>query len=186
MIYLLLFLAFFRAGLFAVGGGLATIPFLKQISIEYNWFSLEQLMDMIAVSESTPGSIGINMSTYAGFNTAGIFGGIIATIGLVFPSVVVIIFVSRALEKFRDSSIVKNMFYGLRPASAGLIAGAVFDVFIKSLFYTRGNDITAVTGINIKAVVLFVTIIVIITKKPKIHPIIFIIASAILGVLVKI
>lgn len=93
MIYLQLFYEFFKAGLFAVGGGLATLPFLHEISEKTGWFSIAELMDMIAVSESTPGPIGVNMATYAGFSTAGILGSLAATIGLVFPSVVIIIFV---------------------------------------------------------------------------------------------
>ena len=137
MIFLLLFLEFFKTGLFAIGGGLATLPFLKQISLRYPWFTPNDLMDMIAVSESTPGPMGVNSATYAGFHAASIPGAITATCSLVLPSVIIIILVSRALDKFRDSPLVKNGFYGLRPASAGLIFGAMFEVFAASLLHTE-------------------------------------------------
>ena len=137
MIFLQLFYEFFKAGLFAIGGGLATLPFLKQISLRYPWFTPNDLMDMIAVSESTPGPMGVNSATYAGFHAAGIPGAITATCSLVLPSVIIIILVSRALDKFRDSPLVKNGFYGLRPASAGLIFGAMLEVFAASLLHTE-------------------------------------------------
>ena len=137
MIFLQLFYEFFKAGLFAIGGGLATLPFLKQISLRYPWFTPNDLMDMIAVSESTPGPMGVNSATYAGFHAAGIPGALMATCSLVLPSVIIIILVSRALDKFRDSPLVKNGFYGLRPASAGLIFGAMLEVFAASLLHGK-------------------------------------------------
>ena len=137
MIYLQLIWEFFKTGLFSVGGGLATLPFLKAISLKYPWFTPNDLLDMIAVSESTPGPIGINTATYAGFHAAGLGGSVIATCSLVFPSVVIIILISRALTRFRDSALVRDAFYGLRPASAGLIFGAMLEVFAASLFHTE-------------------------------------------------
>ena len=110
MIFLQLFYEFFKAGLFAIGGGLATLPFLKQISLRYPWFTPNDLMDMIAVSESTPGPMGVNSATYAGFHAAGIPGAITATCSLVLPSVIIIILVSRALDKFRDSRWSRTAF----------------------------------------------------------------------------
>ena len=129
MIYLQLFIEFFKTGLFAVGGGLATLPFLFNMAESTGWFTADTIMDMIAISESTPGPIGVNMATYAGFTTAGIFGTLSATIGLVCPSVIVIILIYKILEKFKGSSLVNNVFYGLRPAVAGLVAcaGLKFD-----------------------------------------------------------
>ena len=115
MIFLQLFYEFFKAGLFAIGGGLATLPFLKQISLRYPWFTPNDLMDMIAVSESTPGPMGVNSATYAGFHAAGIPGALMATCSLVLPSVIIIILVSRALDKFRDSPPAPERL--LRPAS---------------------------------------------------------------------
>ena len=114
MTYLVLFLEFFKIGLFAVGGGLATLPFLSELAGKYTWFDEAMLGNMIAVSQSTPGPIGINMATYAGFNAAGILGGIIATVGLVTPSVIVIIIVAHVLNKFKKSQVVQAIFYALR------------------------------------------------------------------------
>ena len=101
MIFLRLFIEFFRAGLFAVGGGLATLPFLYDISTRTGWFTHAQLADMVAVSESTPGPIGVNMATYVGFTTAGLPGAVIATLGLITPSVIVILLVAQILDKFQ-------------------------------------------------------------------------------------
>ena len=124
MIYLRLFWEFFKTGLFAVGGGMATIPFLYDISDKTGWFTHTQLADMIAVGESTPGPIGVNMATYVGFTTAGIPGGIIATLGIVTPSVIIILIIARMLKQFRQNRYVDAAFYGLRPCSVALIAAA--------------------------------------------------------------
>ncbi len=110
MIFLQLFWEFFKTGLFSIGGGLATLPFLKAISLKYPWFTPNDLLDMIAVSESTPGPIGVTTATYAGFRAAGIPGAITATVSLILPSVIIIILVSRVLNKFRNSPLVKNAF----------------------------------------------------------------------------
>ena len=124
MILLKLFYEFFKAGLFAVGGGMATIPFLMDMADTTDWFTRAQLADMVAVSESTPGPIGGNMATYVGFTTAGVPGALVATLGLVTPSVIIILLVARVLKQFRHNRFVEAGFYGLRPASAGLIGAA--------------------------------------------------------------
>ena len=128
MIYLELFLRFFQTGLFSVGGGLATLPFLYEISNQTHWFSHADIADMIAISESTPGAIGINMSTYAGYITGGIFGGILATLSLAMPSVIIILIIARLLEKFENNPYVAKAFYGLRPASIAMISAAGINV----------------------------------------------------------
>lgn len=185
MTYLSLIYEFFKAGLFAVGGGLATIPFLKAIAENYDWFTTAQLTDMIGVSEATPGPIGVNMATYAGFSAAGVFGGLIATLALVAPSVVVVCIISRFLTKFRDSVLVKRAFYGLRPASAGLIAGAMFSVLFASVFsmdaFAAGGDILG----NVKFLSLGLYALFTITAFmfKKIHPIIFILGGAAVGII---
>ena len=117
MIYLRLFLEFCKVGLFSVGGGLATIPFLTDLGERTGWFTSGQLADMIAISESTPGPMGVNMATYVGFTSGGPLGGVIATLGLVFPSVIIILIISKFLQKFRQSKVVDGVFYGLRAAS---------------------------------------------------------------------
>ena len=126
MMYLRLFWEFFKTGLFSIGGGLATLPFLKAIGQSTGWFTQSQLADMVAVSESTPGPMGINMATYVGYTVGGVPGGIIATIGEVAPAIVIIIIIAAFLKAFEDNEYVKAGFYGLRPASTGLIAAAGF------------------------------------------------------------
>ena len=110
MIYLRLFYEFAKTGLFAVGGGMATIPFLYAISEKTGWFTAADIGNMIAISESTPGAMGVNMSTYVGFSVKGVLGAVIATLGLVLPSIIVILIISRMLEKFKDSKLVQKIF----------------------------------------------------------------------------
>ena len=135
MIFLELFFRFFKAGLFAVGGGLATLPFLYEISDATGWFSHAQLADMVAISESTPGPIGVNMATYVGYSSAGLLGGLVATLGLITPSVIVIMIVARFLRSFSDNKYVQAVFYGLRPASTALISAAGYSVLKISLLH---------------------------------------------------
>ncbi len=184
MIYLQLFWEFFKTGLFAVGGGLATLPFLKQISMSYPWFTSDDLMDMIAVSESTPGPMGVNSATYAGFHAAGVPGSLVATFALVLPSVIIILMVSKVLSRFRESKIVNNAFHGLRPASAGLILGAMLGVFTSSLLNLElwNGTGSLVSVLNIPAVLLFIVLSVGIYKLPKVHPILFIFIGAVCGI----
>ena len=125
MIYLRLFWEFFKTGLFSVGGGLATLPFIYDMSDRTGWFTYQQIADMVAVSESTPGPIGVNTATYVGYVTAGVPGALIATLGLVTPAVICILIIASCLKKFRENRFVDHAFYGLRPASAGLIAAAL-------------------------------------------------------------
>ena len=121
MIYAILFVQFFKIGLFAIGGGLVTVPFLFDLAEHYPWFTAAELADMIAISESTPGPLGVNMATYAGFKAAGVFGGAIATIGLTFPSVVIIILIAKLLKTFKDNPNVRSILTGIRPAVIALI-----------------------------------------------------------------
>ena len=121
MIYWLLFSEFFMIGLLAIGGGLVTIPFLIELSNSRGWFSLAELTDMIAISESTPGPIGVNMSTFVGYNTGGILGGLTATAGLVLPSFLILLFFSRYILKYKNCMIFQSVLFGIRPASLALI-----------------------------------------------------------------
>ena len=190
MLYLRLFWEFFKTGLFAVGGGMATLPFLYDMSAKTGWFSPAQLADMIAVSESTPGPIGVNMATYVGFSTAGIPGAVLATLGLVTPSVIIILLITRVLHAFRQNRYVDAAFYGLRPCSVGLIAAAgllvvkiaLFDV---ELFHSTGAFLNLLRpkALLLAALLLVLTNAVKATKK--LHPIVFILASAVLGVLLS-
>lgn len=140
MTILLMCLEFFKTGLLSVGGGLATLPFLYEMADRYPWFTRAQLGDMIAVSESTPGPIGVNMATYAGYSAFGVPGAVLATFSLVLPSFLVILIVSRFLQRFQDSVLVKRILSGLRPASVGLIAAAGFGILKLALQIDPGAD----------------------------------------------
>ena len=185
MTFLQLLYEFFKTGLFSVGGGLATLPFLYEMSTKHpDWFTSADIADMIAISESTPGAIGINMSTYAGFKTAGIPGGILASLALALPSVIIILIIARFLAKFRVSKLVKGAFYGLRPASAALIAAAGWSVVKISLIHLDAASLASVfqwKAILLAVVVWLLTNVVPQTKKW--HPLAFIALSAVAGVL---
>lgn len=183
MIYLQLFLEFFKIGLFAIGGGLATLPFLQDFAARSGRITTADIANMIAISESTPGPIGVNSATYFGFQFAGIPGGIIAVIGLITPSIIIILLVAKVLEKFKENRYVQGAFYGLRPASTGLIAAACLSVAQLALI---GNDIFAATGLwtdlfKWKHILLAIALFFIIKKTNK-HPIVYLGASAVVGV----
>ncbi len=182
MILLRLFWEFFQTGLFAVGGGMATLPFLYDISDRTGWFTHAQLADMVAVSESTPGPIGVNMATYVGFLTAGIGGAVVATLGLIAPSILVILLISVFLDKFRDSRLVNAAFYGLRPASTAMILAALVLV-VKATFLPNGLAVPDWRLLVLAAVLLALTNAVKQTKK--LHPIVFILGSAVVGALLR-
>jgi len=180
-----LFYEFFITGLFMFGGGLAAIPFLQQMSERTGWFSIQELMDMIAISESTPGPIGVNMATYAGYTTAGIPGGLVATLGLLAPSMIIASVVARLLSRFRESRLVDSAFYGLRPASLGLIAAAGLAVLRLSLV---DLDLWEQTGaildlIDLKAIIL-AAILFFAVNKFHAHPVIFLAGSAVVGIVI--
>lgn len=164
MILLRLFFEFFKTGLFSVGGGMATLPFLYSMSDSTGWFTHAQLADMIAVSESTPGPIGVNMASYVGFTTAGIPGALVATVGLVTPSVIIILIIAKILAAFRQNKYVDAAFYGLRPCSLGLIAAAGLLVvkialFDFELFAQSGNllDLFKLKSILLAAALIVLT-----------------------------
>lgn len=190
MIYIQLFIEFFLTGLFSVGGGMATIPFLEDISARTGWFTHAQLADMVAVSESTPGPIGVNMATYVGYLTAGIPGSVIATLGLVLPSFIVILIVAAFLKAFRKSKYVDRVFYGIRPASTALIAAAGVSVLMLCIvdipaFKLSGKIFDLVDP---KAIILFAVIWVftnLVKKTKKFHPLVFIAFSAVAGLVFK-
>ena len=178
MLNLTLFFEFFKIGLFAIGGGLVTIPFLYELSSKTNWFSQSIIPDMIAISESTPGPLGVNMATYTGFITNDFLGGIIATLGLVAPSIIIILIISKFLEKFRQNKTVKKVFYGLRAAVVGLVLVIGIDILSETLFINNSYIP------KIKEVILFLAIFILM-QKTKLHPILFIFISGLIGVLLK-
>ena len=193
-IYLTLFWEFFKTGLFAVGGGMATLPFLKEIGETYGWYTYGELMNMLAVSESTPGPIGINMATYVGYSVAGVPGAVIATLGEVTPSIIVILAIAAILKAFQNNKYVNWAFYGLRPASTGLIGAACVAVALEVL-----TSVTEVSGgwfntfrlaggslLNWKGLALAVVLLVLTNRVKRVkdlHPIVFIGIAAAAGVL---
>ena len=193
MLYLRLFLEFFKTGLFAVGGGMATIPFLYDMAEATGWFSATDLANMIAVGESTPGPIGVNMATYVGFVTgmnqgnilSALLGAVVATLGLITPSVIIILIVAAVLKSFRNNRFVNHAFYGLRPASTGLIAAAGISVILSNLV-TIGGATEHTFAVNWKGLALAVVLWLLtnVFKKTKgLHPIVFIGLSAVVGIL---
>ena len=186
MIYLRLFWEFCKVGLFSVGGGLATIPFLTDLGNRTGWFTSGQMADMIAISESTPGPMGVNMATYVGFTSAGLLGGVVSTLGLIFPSIIVILVISRFLQKFRQSKAVDAVFYGLRAASVALITSAMLQVARIALLHHVLPDGTEELFYG-KAILLAAAVFVCVRYTPlkKLHPILFIAASAVVGLLLQ-
>lgn len=196
MIYLRLFWEFFKTGLFAVGGGMATVPFLQDIAGKTGWYTSGQLADMIAVSESTPGPMGVNMATYVGFTvgsgTGGLWGGIggalIATVGLVMPSVICILIIAYFLDKFRTSRLVDNTLYGLRPASVALISAAGLEIMLYALFRMSSVYDIGSLVLNGKSIALFLLVFVFsryVPKVKKLHPVAFIALSAVIGIVFR-
>ena len=169
----LLFIEFVIIGTFSVGGGLATLPFLINLSSKYDWYTMPELIDMIAISESTPGPIGINMATYVGYRVSGIPGSLVASLAVMFTGVVFMLIVGRQLERFKNSPWLKKIFYGLRPTIAALIAFAAYTMLSTIV----SGDFVVVTTIG-----LFIVSLVLIVKT-KLSPI-TIIAMAALASLV--
>ena len=195
LVFLRLFYEFFKTGLFAVGGGMATIPFLYSMADSTAWFTRMDVDNMIAVGESTPGPIGVNMATYVGYLTGGSIGGlpcavlgaVVATLGLITPSIIVILIIASFLKSFRDNRYVDSAFYGLRPASTGLIAAAGLSVVVSNLFFPE----TLAQGFSLALFNwkgwLLAAVLWVLTNKvkqtKKLHPILFILASAAVGIL---
>lgn len=175
MIYLRLFYEFFKVGLFAIGGGMATIPFLVDMSERTGWFTTGELANMIAVSESTPGPIGVNTATYVGFETGGFFGGLCATLGLVAPSVIIILIIAKVLIKFHETPFIKTVFSCLRPAVIGLIAYALYEV--ARLTLVGDGQIRVLPCIA--CLVMFAAM----QKWKRIHPVVWIALGAVFGLL---
>jgi chromate transporter len=178
---LLLYLEFFKVGLFSIGGGMATIPFLQELSVKYGWFDQKFFADMIAISESTPGPIGVNMATYVGYHTAGIPGGIISTLGLISPSIIIILLISRLLTHFKENKYVQSTFYILRPLATGLVIAATIQILKIALFIPEAHNF--IEAIRVKEILLFSLMLVSIFSLKK-NPTFYIIAGAVIGIFV--
>ncbi len=180
--YLLMMFEFFKTGLFAIGGGLATLPFLREISAKYGWYTLSELSNMIAIGNATPGPIGVNMATYAGYSIGGILGGILATLALVVPSFIVILIVSAILDKFKNSIYVEGAFKGLRPAVVAMITVALLQLG-QEVFVTKAT--TFMQSINIKHIILFAGLFILSKIQKKNNILLYIAIGAIIGIIFK-
>ncbi len=197
MILCKLFWEFCKTGLFAIGGGMATVPFLREIADKTGWFTAGQLADMIAVSESTPGPLGVNMATYVGYTVGstqlgspwmGIVGAVVATLGLIFPSIVIVLCISFFLKRFRTSTLVDAALYGLRPASVALISAAGVEIVLFAILRVDSIYQIGAAQLSWKSVLLAAGVYAgtnLIPKLKKLHPIWFILLAAVVGVLLK-
>lgn len=181
MIYLKLFLTFFKIGLFTFGGGYAMLPLIQDAVLENKWLSEEAIVNFIAVSESTPGPFAINIATYVGIETGGFFGAVCATLGVVLPSFIVILIVARVYKKFQESKTVKGCMTGLRPAVIGLIAAAVITIG-TTVFFPNGFALQDLNYYNMAVSLVIALLGVLLIFKKKIHPILLIVISAALGI----
>ena len=186
MIWLKLFFEFFKTGLFSIGGGLATLPFLSEMGTKYGWFSQEELANMLAVSESTPGPIGVNMATYVGNTVGGFFGGLVATLALILPSYLVILVVAKLMQRFSQNRFVQSSMSTLRPASVGMVSAAVLGVLQQVLV-----NMDAVKALQWKqmlplpSLILFAVLLAFYLKFQKLHPVVILSVGAVAGILLK-
>lgn len=183
MIYLYLFFEFFVIGLFTFGGGYAMIPLIRQVVISRGWMTENLFLDFLAVAESTPGPIAINMATFVGSTQAGLLGSIVATIGVVLPSFIIIILIASLLKHLLDNKYVQSFLNGIKPVILGLIISTGITLFAKSIGY---NSITSFTYRPETMIIMIVLVIIYFgykfTFKKKINSILFIIIAASLGI----
>lgn len=184
-ILLHLFLTFFKIGLFTFGGGYAMIPMIKEEVISNGWIAMSDLVDFIAVSESTPGPFAVNIATFIGMNMSGLPGAFFATLGVVLPSFIIILVIARFFAGFKDNFYVKSALYGLRPIVIGLIASATFSIALTGFFpsFSKGMSLEGfLSSANVLGMVIFL-VLFLINHKKKLHPIALIILSALMGIL---
>ncbi len=172
--------AYFKIGLFSIGGGLATIPYLIELAKHEDWFTVSQLTDMIAISQSTPGPVGINMATFSGYHAAGLGGGILTSIAMVIPSMVIIILVAKFLENFSENKYVKGAFFGIRPVVTAVIAVAVFELFKLTLF--TQTETKWIPNLELIIIAVIITGLMQIKKVKKIHPALWFVVGAVIGI----
>ncbi|MDR2536532.1 MAG: chromate transporter [Treponema sp.] len=182
MIFLFLFVLFFQIGLFSIGGGLATLPFLYQAADKYDWLSPEMIGNIQAVAQSLPGAIGVNMAAYTGFQCAGIPGSFFAALGLISPSIIIIIIIAGTLQTFKESRIVKAVFSGLRPAAGGLLCAVGFGAVKLSLYNKAGAN--WYEQFRWRECLLLAILCFLVFKFKK-HPIVYIAAAGAAGAVLK-
>ncbi len=188
-LYFLLYFEFFKIGLFSLGGGYATLPFLYHMSEQYHWFSSVELTQMLAISSITPGPVGLNVATYAGFKTAGIIGSIIATSAIMMPSYFMVVAISKMLKKFRNNFLVESALYALRPATAAMIGAVSIRLFkdcaIRSMSFNSFSFAKITSFLDIKAIVLIICLFIFSFYYKK-DPLIFLLIGAVAGIIMHI
>ena len=179
MIYLELFLTFFKIGIFTFGGGYAMLPLIQSETIARGWLGETELMNFVAVAESTPGPFAINIATYIGAETGGIFGSLCATLGVVLPSFIIILIVAKCYVAFRKSRVVEGLLTGLRPTVLGLIGCAAVTMAL-TVFFPAGIALTFTPAVGVSLVIFAAALLAVL--RFKVHPIFVILASAAVGV----
>ena len=182
MIYWTLFWEFLKIGFVAIGGGLATLPFLYDLTVKTTWFTAPMLVDMIAIYESTTGPIGINMATYAGYTAASLAGGVIASLALILPGVLLMMIIGNAMQKFKNSPLLHKVFYGIRPAVAALIAYAAWEIIKVTMISDAENLWQA--QLKYPAIGFFLFLFLIL-RRFKIHPVAIIAIAALMGSIIR-
>lgn len=182
MIYLILFYEFFKIGLLAVGGGLASLPFLQDMVARYGWITSDELLNMIAISESTPGPIGTNVATYVGFTIGGVPGALVATLSEVAPSIIIITLIARSLKSWGDNPLVKGAFSALRPAVAGLIGAVALTLARSELLHVESWQLGGLfSALDWPAIVMFGVLVALIMRF-KWHPVLVMAGAAVIGI----
>ena len=183
MILLDLFLTFFKIGAFTFGGGLAMLRLAQEQVLAKGWLEADQIIDFVALSESTPGPFAVNMATYVGASQSGILGALCATLGVVLPSFIVILIVAHFYKQFKDSHTVKGIMTGLKPTAIGLIASAVISM-ASTVFLPSGLNFAVfkTTEIYVSLVIFALSVFLVFCKKIKIPPVLIICISALLGI----
>lgn len=169
MIYLQLFWQFFQIGIFSFGGGYATLPFLYEIADKFHWYTTSDLTNMLAISSITPGPVGVNVATFAGFNSAGILGSLLATTAVILPSFVIVTIVSKTLEKFKTNRFVKSAVRSLKPAGCALLTSVGIKLLFTSNLYLFGT--------------LLLILLIVLSFIKKLDPLFYLGVSAVAGLI---
>ena len=181
-IYLLLFLEFFKMGALTFGGGYAMIPFIEETVLSHGWMTTRELVDFIAVSESTPGAFAVNISTYIGNVTGGLLGALCATAGLVLPSFIIILLIAGVYDRFKKNTVVQGAMLGLKSTVVGLIAATVISVG-KEIFFSGGISAAVFAAANTYVSVGIFAVSLFLLLYKKLNPILIIGISAAAGIL---
>lgn len=183
MIYIKLFLSFFQIGIFSIGGGYAAIPLIQNQLVEINkWLTMNEFVDIITIAEMTPGPIAINSATFAGIKVAGFLGAVFATVGFIFPSLIIVLILAYFYYKYRELKLIKGILLGLRPAVTALIASAGILILLLAFFGESSLPLNF-KELNYVSVLIFLAAIYLL-KRFKVNPIYIILGSGAAGVLI--